>query len=50
MLGEVVVDEEQPGEVAALGEAPIDAELPRAPADSSSRFEQLRRALVKLAV
>jgi hypothetical protein len=45
---EVEVDEEELGAAAALGEAPIEAELPRAPAASSSRFEQLRRGLVKL--
>jgi hypothetical protein len=48
MLGEVEVDEEVPGTAAALGEAPVEAGLPRAPADLSSQFEQLRRRLVKL--
>ena len=48
MRGEGVVDEEELGAAAALGEAPIEAGLPRAPADLSSRFEQLRRGLVKL--
>ena len=46
--GEVVVDEEQLGAAAALGEAPGEAELPRAPADLSSRFERLRRRVMKL--
>ena len=46
--GEGVVDEEALGAAAALGEAPIEAELPRAPAVLSSRFEQLRRGLMKL--
>jgi hypothetical protein len=48
LLGEVDVDEEAPGAAAELGEAPGEAELPRAPAASSSRFEQLRRWEVKL--
>ena len=48
MRGEVEVDEEELGAAAALGDAPIEAELPRAPAASSSRFEQLRRGGVKL--
>jgi hypothetical protein len=48
LLGEVEVDEEVPGTAAELGEAPVDAELPRAPAASSSRFELLRRGGVKL--
>ena len=48
MRGEVEVDEEELGAAAALGEAPIEAELPRAPAVLSSRFEQLRRGLMKL--
>jgi hypothetical protein len=48
MRGEVVVDEEASGAVVELGEAPIEAELLRAPADLSSQFEQLRRRLVKL--
>jgi hypothetical protein len=46
--GEVEVDEEELGAAAALGEAPIEAELLRAPADLSSQFEQLRRWVVKL--
>jgi hypothetical protein len=46
--GEVEVDEEELGAAAALGEAPIEAGLPRAPAASSSRFEQLRRGGAKL--
>jgi hypothetical protein len=46
--GEGVVDEEALGAAAALGEAPIEAELPRAPADLSLRFEQLRRGGAKL--
>jgi hypothetical protein len=40
--GEAVVDEEATGAAVALGEAPIEAELPRAPADLSFKFEQLR--------
>jgi hypothetical protein len=45
---EVEVDGEALGAAAELGEAPIEAELLRAPADLSLRFEQLRRGLVKL--
>jgi hypothetical protein len=40
--------EEASGAAAEIGEAPGDAELPRALAASSSRFELLRRGGVKL--
>ena len=46
--GEVEVDEEELGAAAALGEAPGEAGLPRAPAVLSSQFERLRRRVVKL--
>jgi hypothetical protein len=46
--GEGVVDEETLGAAAALGEAPIEAELPRAPADLSSRLLLLRRGGAQL--
>jgi hypothetical protein len=46
--GEVEVDGEELGAAADLGEAPGVAGLPWAPTDLSSRFELLRRLLVKL--
>jgi hypothetical protein len=46
--GEGVVDEEALGAAAALGEAPIEAGLPRAPADLSSQLLLLRRGGAQL--
>ena len=48
MRGEGVVDEEELGAAVALGEAPIEAGLPRAPADLSFQLLLLRRGGVKL--
>jgi hypothetical protein len=46
--GEVEVDEAVPGTAAELGEAPVDGEDLRAPADFSFQLRLLRRGGVKL--
>ena len=48
LLGEVEVDEEVPGTAAELGEAPVDVDVPCAPAATSSQLELLRRGGVEL--